>query len=178
MAKIELTQEDFEFLKELQHELNTQPNDGNADPVFWGVMETEEVGVPENCGDPRIYIPDDCEDYTLEDAIEYVNEWVSDDDYDDATKKLWSETDKEWIEDVADFIKEHLRTEARIIYVAEKEFISRETGAFITKRACKEYIDRFGYNHNKPHTYAMTAYRNFEYERLLKILKTMKLDDE
>lgn len=40
--KIELNEKDYEFLKELQHELNTQENDGNANPVFWGVEETVE----------------------------------------------------------------------------------------------------------------------------------------
>ena len=56
--KIEISKEDFEFLKDLQHELNTQPNDGNADPVFWGVLESEEVGVPDGCGDPYITYDD------------------------------------------------------------------------------------------------------------------------
>jgi len=36
--KIEVTQEQYEFLKNLQHELLTQPTDGNANPVFWGVI--------------------------------------------------------------------------------------------------------------------------------------------
>lgn len=34
-----MTKEDIEFLRDLQHELNTQPNDGNADPVFWGIIQ-------------------------------------------------------------------------------------------------------------------------------------------
>ena len=50
-----------------------------------------------------------------------------------------------------------------------------ETGAFLTKRACQEYISCYGYNHSRPHTYAMTAYRNYELARLLKILKTMEI---
>ena len=44
--------------------------------------------------------------------------------------------------------------------------------------ACKEYIEKCHYNHSKPHTYAMTAYRNFELERLLNILKTMELKED
>lgn len=32
--KIEVTQEQYEFLKELQHELLTQPTDGQASPKF------------------------------------------------------------------------------------------------------------------------------------------------
>lgn len=44
--------------------------------------------------------------------------------------------------------------------------------------AKKEYIKKYSYNHRNPHTYAMTAYRNFELERLLNILKTIDLKDE
>jgi len=38
----------------------------------------------------------------------------------------------------------------------------------------KEYIEKYGYNHNQPRTYAMTAYRNFELMHLLKILKNFE----
>lgn len=34
-----------------------------------------------------------------------------------------------------------------------------------------------GYNHSNPHTYAMTAIRNPEYETLINILKTINFDD-
>ena len=70
--KIEISQEDFEFLKELQHELNTQPTDGNAQPVYWGVMETETVGVPDGCGEPIIYMGDGVT-MELEEVVEYIN---------------------------------------------------------------------------------------------------------
>lgn len=91
----------------------------------------------------------------------------------------WAHTDKSSMHDVVDFMHQTLHwNETRIVYVEKKEKLSRETGAFLTKRACAEYIKRFGYNHHEPHTYAMTAYRNFELERLLNILKTIDLKDE
>ena len=122
--KIEVTQEQYEFLKELQHELLTQPTDGQASPKFWGIMEEREVGVPDGCGDGRIYMGDGV-----------------------------------------------------VITVDKKSELSTYTGAFLTKRACKEYIDKYGYNHANPHTFAMTAIRNPEYETLINILETMKFDD-
>jgi hypothetical protein len=39
--KLEISRDDYEFLKGLQHELNTQTTDGNAQPVFWGVSEVK-----------------------------------------------------------------------------------------------------------------------------------------
>ena len=171
--KIEISQEDYEFLKELQHELNTQDTDGQADPRFWGVMENRMEGVPDGCGDPYVYLGDGVTE-NLEGAVEYV-EGIIRDFYDEETIAIWDNLDKEDIDGVADFIHDHIDNEARVVYMEKRYHISRMTGAFLTKRACKEYIEKYGYNHSNPQTYAMTAIRNFEYERLLKILKTIKL---
>jgi hypothetical protein len=172
MKIIQISDEDYEFLKDLQHELNTQTNDGNADPVYWGVMETCEVGVPDGCGDERIYLGDGGTE-TLEGAVAYVGSYVVDDE----DMEAWNDVDKTNIDDVVTFCREKLgMPEVRVVDVEKKSEISRLTGAFLTKRACQEYIERYGYNHESPRTYAMTAYRNFEFERLLKILKTMELN--
>ena len=173
MKTFQISDEDYEFLKDLQHELNTQENDGNADPLYWGVREYDYVLTVEGDGEPRITHEDGA--YTLKQAVETVNEDIK--DYDQETQDAWVGVDKEDADDVAFFMKETLEMYGCDVYwVREEPHISNDTGAFITKRACKEYIERFGYNHNKPHTYAMTAYRNFELERLLNILKTMDLD--
>ena len=173
--KIEISQEDFEFLKELQHELNTQPTDGNAQPVYWGVMETETVGVPDGCGEPIIYMGDGVT-MELEEVVEYIKK-----DYLNGLnvkqKLQWKHLDKESMSDVVDFMHDVLKwNDTRIVYISKKDKISQDTGAFLTKRACKEYIEHFGYNHSNPHTYAMTAYRNFELERLLNILKSINFE--
>ena len=175
--KIELNEKDYEFLKELQHELNTQENDGNANPVFWGVEETVEEcrgGDGEYGGDP--YISFDDGKWSLEEAIEAVNECIE--EYDKDIQSEWSEVDKKWIEDVYDFMVETLKWNDvyGIVYVEKVQRVTPFTGAFITKRACKNYIEKYGYNHNNPHTYAMTAYRNFELARLINILKTLKFN--
>ena len=177
MKQVEISQEDYDFLKDLQYELNTQTNDGNADPVYWGVMESEMKCVPEGCGDPIIYMGDGGT-MTTKEAVEYVeNDYLS--DLDDADKEEWAEVDKTDMDDVVRFMNENLKWhDVRVVYERLEEFISRETGAFLTKRACKTYIERCGYNHCRPRTYAMTAYRNYELERLLSILKTMELKEE
>lgn len=172
--KIEVTHEQYDFLHELQHELLTQPTEGNANPVFWGVIEEKEIGVPDGCGEPRIYLGDGVVS-TLEEAVAYVNEWIEDGD--DEIKYVWNEVDNEWPENVADFIKTYIDRQCRVVWLDKKWELSDKTGAFITKHACQEYIDRYGYNHSNPHTYAMTAFRNHEYEKLINILKTIKFDN-
>ncbi len=178
MRQIELPKKDFDFLKELAHELNTQPNDGNADPVYWGVMETKEVGVPDGCGDPILYMGDGCT-MELEEAVEYAQQYVK---YDIETEKYderWEELDKSSMSEFVEFCHDVLDWgDVRIVYVEKKSSLSRTTGAFLTKRACQDYIKNFGYNHSKPHTYAMTAFRNYELERLLKILKSIDFKEE
>lgn len=179
MARIELSQVDYDFLKDLQHELNTQTNDGNADPVYWGVMEHRMEPAPEGCGDAIIYMGDGAT-MTTEEAVEYINENIA--DYSEDVQDEWKEKDdfdRSDMPTVVDFLHDTMKLyECRIVWEEEKAFISRETGAFITKRACKEYIEKCHYNHSKPHTYAMTAYRNYEFGRLLNILKTMELKED
>lgn len=175
MEAIKLPREDFEFLKELQHELLTQPNDGNADPVYWGVLEDYEALTFEGEGEARI--PHDDGAYDLEELVGKIND---DSEYFSVSvKSEWNAVNKKDLDEVMDFIKKNWN-EGNIIgepyWVEIKEKVSRDTGAFLTKRACQEYIKKYGYNHRNPRTYAMTAYRNYELERLLKILKTIKFE--
>ena len=170
---IEISKEDLEFLKDLQHELNTQDNDGTADPLYWGVLEEKEEYVPEGCGEPRISHDDGS--WTLEEAVESVNEVIN--EYDQDTQDEWKDIWKDDAEDVCNFMRETLKWDFCDVYYVEKvDRISNYSGAFLTKRACKQHIEKNHYHYDNPRTYAMCAYRNYELERLLKILKTIKLD--
>lgn len=179
--KIEISQEDYEFLKDLQNELKTQDTDCQAQPVYWGVIEDKEEfrgtdgdygGVP--------YIGFDDGRWTVEEAVEQIEEQLNSIfyDYGDDFKTKWEEVDKTSAEDLYDFMVDELKWNNvyGVFYYEKVQRLSDDTGAFLTKRACKNYIEKFGYNHNNPHTYGMTAYRNFELERLLKILREMKMD--
>lgn len=173
MKTITLPFEDYHFLKELQQELNTQDNCGNADPLYWGVIETKDIGVPAGCGEPRIYFGDGITN-TLEDAISYIDDYVTKEH-----REEWNNLDKTNMDTVVDFCTNVLgANDVRIVYVDTHSELSQMTGAFLTKRACQEYVDNFGYNHPHPKPYAMTAFRNFELERLLKILKTINFEEE
>ena len=177
MKKIVLSQDDYEFLKDLQNELNTQTTDGNAQPVFWGVMEKKEVAVPEGCGDD-IKISYDDGAWDLNEAIDAVNECIS--EYPIELRERWGEIDKTDIQEIFDFMKDELEWDNiyNVYDVKEEDVLCRYTGAFLTKRAAKEYVEKYAYNHNKPFTYAMTAFRNFELERLLNILRKIEFKDE
>ena len=176
MPQIKLSQDDAKFLRDLQNELLSQPNDGNADPVYWGVIETREEPAPEDCGEVRIYNCDGCGSVmTLDEVVRWVEDRLEDRDL----IHIWNTLDLDDFDTVFEFIRDEMGIEeASVVCVEEHSRVSEDTGAFLTKRACQEYIRRYGYNHSKPHTYAMTAYRNYELSRLLKILKTMEIKED
>jgi hypothetical protein len=181
--QIKLSQEDYEFLKDLQHELLTQENDGNADPVFWGVEETVEECRGDSGdfgGDPYITYDDGAWDVVeaIETIEEEFKEWP--DEYNEDIRKEWESIDKTCAEDICEFIINTLNWDNvyGVVYSEKVQRVTPFTGAFLTKRACKNYIEKYGYNHKDPHTYAMTAYRNFELAKLISILKELKFEEE
>ena len=170
-----LSQEDIEFLKELQHKLKTQETDYQAAPRFWGVMETKRIyGFSDDYSD-GIYIRD-CdidefcyEDDELDDALEFLteNEYVNEDDISHVTN-LYDL--KEILEDLGHTVE--------IYGYKELDVLSEETGCFLTKEACKKHIELNHYHYDKPRTYAMTAFRNPEFGRLMKIIENIEFEEK
>lgn len=179
VAKVEnevvmIPKEDAEFLADLRHELLTQPTDGNRDPRYWGVIEEKiEWGYNEECGEGwGVYDGEMCcEVGELDDLQALIEELTDPDGYGYDPVDFEGLDDPEEVVDRANELDGSYRFSLN--YYRKYHEVSEEH-LFLTKKACQEYIDRYGYNHNKPHTYVMTADRCPEYERLLKILKETK----
>lgn len=169
-----MKKEDIEFLRELQHELNTQETDGQAQPRYWGIAETKCKPTPEYCGDPYIFLgegkPLTCKEFV---------DFLTDNDYLEGHEEEWEEVDKEDTGNLVSFATYNLqmRSVREVWMDTEYHIISEDSNVFLTKRACQAHIKANGYHYSKPHTYAMTAWRNPEFERVLNILQTMNLDD-
>lgn len=177
MKNIEIPQEDFDFLKNLQNELLTQPDDGQADPRFWSILETKEEPAPEGVGTPVIYMGDGGT-MTLEEVIKYIE-----DDYlpneEQECKDIWEDLDKSNMDEVVNFMHDMFDWKnTRVVYLDTQKRVTEQTGCFITKRACKQHIENNRHHYSRPQTYAMTAWRNPEYERLIEILKRINLKEE
>ena len=175
----QLTSEDIIFLKKLREDLLLQEdsieyNDGNAFPRFWGIMEDSYI-YRSTCdfgGDEVFVSHNHCEEFEdIKEAKEF---------YEDAVDELEDEyyTKEYFKNNVIDFddLKTFLNdTEiddcCEILYKEKTEHLCQTTGAFLTKQDAKDYIQKYGYNHNNPRTYAMTGYRNFRLEKLLNIIK-------
>ena len=165
-----LPKEDAEFLGNLRHELLTQPTDGNRDPRFWGVIEDEiEWGYEEEVAEGwGVWdSPNCCDVGEPNDLQSVIDEFIDPDNYDLSPEDFDGCDD---IEEYVDRANELCDNQFCLQYYRKQRVVS-EDHIFLTKKACREYINRYGYNHKNPHTYVMTAERCPEYERLLKILK-------
>lgn len=182
-----ITKDDISFLKTLQTELNTQPNMGNADPVYWGIMETSEQPTSEDYADSTVIVDEsgDIVARDLEDAVQYLKD-AMDEDMDDIVYCAmldertcvirYRHAPEERCGSLADVI-ESLDSSLgdtfglRLGYLRESHEI-RKDSLFLTHKDCEDHLKAYGYNY-KPdaHAYAMTAVRCYEYERLLRIIR-------
>ena len=179
-----MKKEDIQFLKDLQHEMNTQDTCCQADPRFWVVMQTVrdyEVSSSESDG-YCIINKNDCED-VCEGDFEEMAKWFNDFDFIDSATvesgiiEIKMGEEEELIfdsNDLENFLEEYCDN-YYVIYYKDREEIVQDT-FFLTKRECQEHIKSNHYHYNKPHPYAMTAWRSPQVERLYKILQNTDWD--
>ena len=173
-----MTKEELEFLKNLQNELRTQDNEGNASPVFWGILETGEQITKDGYGD-KMYIVDtgnEAKKYELEDFVKHIDEIVAESD-DPDLKYDWRMVEHTDIIDVEDFANNHLDMEVEISEFTIINSLSDRTGCFITKKAVENHIKLNSYHYSNPRPYAMTAWRNPEFEKFIEIFEKLDLTE-
>ena len=176
-----MRKEDREFLKELQHEMLTQDTVCQADPRFWVVMQTvRDYWVDDNVDGICIYDKDGSES-VFEGELEELPGWLKENfdkivkcEYDGISVEIICEDENEYLIDniveIEDFLEEYAPGQYSICNYRDREEIVENT-MFLTLRECKKHIKRNGYHYNKPHSYAMTAWRSPQVERLYKILQ-------
>ena len=96
---------------------------------------------------------------------------------DEVLEEDWEYVDKDNVDEIEDFVREYIDDGCDVYYTREEYKLSKQTGAFLTKRAAIKYIENFGYNHNDTKTYCMHASCNFELEKLINIIKKINIDD-
>lgn len=163
--------EDIQFLKELQEELKSQPNDCQATPRFWTVGDYKMVDCAEGNQD-TCYVGLPNRDYygDLDDLLKEIEEeFEESDEYSEEAREEFKEIE---CDDTAmDWLQEYYDKDAYLIPVREEHFIQPNT-MFLTKEEAKRHIKLNHYHYSpKAHTYAMTAWRAPKVEKLLKILE-------
>lgn len=181
VPKRRITDEDIEFLKDLQKEMNEQDHFSQADPRYWVIEETERQWGNEN-GEPCIVEKygtgfwDDMEDLAkvidekqrVRGANSYA-EYHSGDYIEVYTDG--EETDTLFdLEDAALWMNEH-GMEVRATTYEDVRTINRGP-MFLTYRDCCDHLRANYYHYSEDaHPYAMTAWRDPTIEKLYAILQ-------
>ncbi|HCL03099.1 MAG TPA: hypothetical protein DHW61_11950 [Lachnoclostridium phytofermentans] len=202
--KHDITEEEIQFLLNLQAEMNTQDHVGQADPRYWVIKGTERMYNVEDADGYELYNKDSCDTVSedMEEIVEYINENFTDEINESYGIKYelsvdegifsetiivkWNEDDEEETEELEDLqdIKEWLERfgydEYSVISYAIIPKIYENT-MFLTQREAEEHLKANHYHYSDDaHTYAMTAWRSPEVEKLYRILQQVswkKLND-
>ncbi|GAB6989495.1 hypothetical protein [Paenibacillus pini] len=164
--------DNIQFLKELQNELNSQTNDCQAAPRFWVVGDYKWVDCMEgNAERYYVYLPSAAESYEIDSYLKNVEE------DEDLTEDELEEFKEIGCPDSAlDWIQTYRDEDAYLVPTRKEHFIRKNT-MFLTKEEAKEHIELNHYHYtDEVHTYAMTAWRAPKVERLLKILSAFNFD--
>ena len=184
-----MNKSDIEFMKNLQEEIKTQDTVCQADPRFWVVMQTvRDYWVDDDTDGICIYDTDSSES-AFEGELSELADWIKE-DFDDVIKKC--EYDRGFLEiickddnkylidnitEIKDFLEEYDVGRYSICNYRDRQEIVQNT-MFLTIRECEEHIKQNNYHYNKPHTYAMTAWRSPQVERLYKIIQNTEWSED
>lgn len=187
-----ITKEELDFLSDLQHELNTQDHVGQADPRFWVIMGQEKQVVPSGYEDDvtlydKLYDNDAAEELAngIDDIIKFLNKKFKDNDepweitQECSSYTIKSKEDDEYdeylcdLEELETWLHEHNYKHCTFHYYSCKPKVYPDT-MFLTEKSAANHLKENYYHYDDTaHTYAMTAWRSPEVEKLIKILQTV-----
>lgn len=185
-----ISKEDLEFLAELSEEMRTQDNDGQAEPRYWTVRGIESVPSPDGYGDGLCVYCNSLGETVAENLEELIMHFeeecfyeleladieIKDNNNEYGKYLITGKDGNTVVNDMDEFIeameKYGVATEGEYkVYAYNNEYRIYRNTFFITKNACREHIKANRHHYNEPGTYAMTAWRSPQVERLWKILK-------
>ncbi|BAM46329.1 hypothetical protein AXY_01970 [Amphibacillus xylanus NBRC 15112] len=169
--------DDIQFLKDLQQELTTQENDGQAAPRFWAIMDYKWEVTEEGHHDRvSLYSPETCGYKTVDEYIDEILNGDRRDEFNDEQIEELQDIKDYFLSDLEEWIKENDLREYHLIYETEVSFIAYNT-CFFTKAEAKSHLKNNRHHYSrKAHTFAMTAWRAPKMERLMKILESFDWD--
>lgn len=181
VEKHKITEDEIRFLKELQKEMNTQDNLGQADPRYWVIRDFCKV-YGEKLNNPDGFTVHELYDGYEVCEIEY-RMFSSYEMADEILKKLeeqeyeLSDDDKQTICDAYDFDSLNEALVKLDLSITQYEIVSKYSGMFLTQKAAEEHL-RANHHHYSDNatTYAMTAWRSQEADMLYKILHSVDFE--
>ena len=194
VVKEKLSNDDVNFLKELQKEINTEDNGGTANPRYWVIRQPERIyHLDEDEADYYMFLDEyDHQELTLEDLKEKLED-LNDDNLKSIEIKdgeLTFEYFDECLEEVEKYkvdydncyrdglikISELLEFEVRVIYYSEID-VTADNCMFLTQIDAENHLRANDYHyHEEARTYCMHGWRNPRFERLINILSKTDFD--
>lgn len=182
-----LGKEDYEFLKGLQDELNSQPTCYTADPRFWVVMQkgyvecaddedADAVGVDGEAYGESSFLELMWADYLYEHDVDcsVLADWLEEHgayESDDGRLHL-KEYGETSLNDLADEYQG--TTFEDVCLLRERDEVAYDT-LFLTLREAEEHIRLYGYRYRDPRPYCMCALDSPQFKRLIELLRTADL---
>lgn len=186
MKTIEVTDEQYEFLKEAKQLLNTQDNRITRDPIYC-IMEKKRIyGFSEDYSSDFVWVRDDCEFETTDDLFEDVMEnheyelkkYIQ--DYHNIGELVFIEDEarKHFKEDLEEygFVFESFLEERdyRRVYYRDETELSQSTNIFsLFEKDAKDYVQ--SRQSDRIFDYAESTWRSNRMSRLIEFLKELNI---
>lgn len=183
IQKHEITNEEIQFLKNMQHEMNTQDTVHQANPRYWVIRNYTKI-YGKSLSNPdgiSIFDPDACDtiieasydSFKTDNMIETILDALKDDEYELTEEEIESIRTAYDIQSLC-FELEQIETYSLVIM--EYQEIPNDEGVFFTHEAAIKHLKDNHYHYaDKAHTYAKTAWRSSE-EKLWDILQQVDFD--
>ena len=199
-----ITTDEIIFLKDLQYRINTQDHIAQADPRYWVIRDYEKhYGKDLNDSDGWVIIDTEesgevlvdsknlavdtgsCENYldavirtTLEEIKDndMLSEYFDEDCFD---ANLWKHDVVDCSYDVESFVNNlnDFIIAPDKFAILEYEDVATDTNAFLSHEAAQAFLESNSHHFSPDaHTYAVTAWRNPDAEKLIKILHEVDFD--
>lgn len=178
-----MKKEDIEFLRELKRKIAEGDHAEQAPPRFWMVREsaTRPVGDPDMADETLLVNPEDGHVWT-DDDIDSVKLCLEEDAEEGGFEDDLAECGT--VDEVIGVMEENRVVwsrsgNAEVCYLERYWRLSDETGAFLTMEDCQKHIVENRYHYSEDaHPYALTAWRNPAFERLLDIVANTDWEKE
>ena len=193
-VKRSLTQDDLVFLKELQHELNSQPTLATADPRFFVIRDYayREATDGDDIEAVELFEDGEGEITSLEEAVsraykdeldfggeEHAKEWLEDNWLDvDENGCIQARYANMGISIAKGVVKEYAENNALGCVFLTKLWAIVPDTMFLTLREAEEHLKANHHHYTtEAHTYGMHAWRSPEVAHLIKLLHTVDFDE-
>ena len=191
MKTIEVSDEDYDFLKECVNLLHTQDTRSTRNPIYTIHKQQKVYGIDEDYTTDYVYVTDDGVEF---DSLESIFDWLVDNGYDDELLDFYNEHSEDTLEelteknkdevkeffvdefDTADWLADKL--DIRLVYyrVEEQQETDGTCFSFFEKDAFEHLeMNRHNIHGEKIYTYADSLFRSPRMEKLLEFLKELKL---